>query len=80
MSVVGLHVIFGGFSETLLADRGTAVAVGVSALACGQLVFMLCACDRIFPRAARRLVVPAELVAAAVFLGGMAVACVQVLA
>lgn len=78
MSVVGLRVISGRFTSAVLADPGVASAVGVSALACGQLVFMLCACDRIFPRASRRIVVPAESVMAVVFLGGMSVACVRV--
>ncbi len=80
MSVVGLRVMFGQFDAPGLSDRGVAIAVGISALACGQLVFMMCACDRVFPRAARRIVVPAESLAAVLFLGGMAAACVQVLA
>lgn len=80
LSVLGLWLIFssgGGALGGVFSDRRVVVGVGISSLACGQLVFMLCVCDRVFPRASRRLVMLGEGSAGLVF--GLALLGVGVL-
>jgi hypothetical protein len=74
MSVLGLWVMFAGGEDAMggvFADRRVAIGVGASALACGQLVFMVCVCDRVFPRASRRVVMVGEASAGCVFLAAL---------
>jgi uncharacterized membrane protein len=79
LTVVGLWAAFSRPSRGLLSDPVTALAVGCSAVACGQLVFMVCVSDRVFPRATRRITVPAEAAMAIVFIAGLMVGCGSVL-
>ncbi len=75
MSVLGLWLISPEGSAVLpgvLAEPAVSGFSGVSALACGQLVFMVCVCDRVFPRASRRLVILIEGLTGLVFVGVLA--------
>jgi hypothetical protein len=71
MTVLGLWIIFDTPPVRMLSDPGVALGVGLASVSCGQLVFMVCVCDRVFPRAAKRLVVPAEAISAGVFALGL---------
>lgn len=53
--------------------------VGWAALAGGQLVFLVCVSDRVFPRADRRITVPVEAGMALLLVLGLAAALVGVL-
>lgn len=72
LSVVGLWVLLDRPGRGLLADPWVSGGVGAAAFAGGQLVFMVCVSSRVFPRADRRITVPAEGVMAAVFVLGVA--------
>ncbi|MEM9372369.1 MAG: hypothetical protein AAGA55_01880 [Planctomycetota bacterium] len=74
MSVLGLWLIAPGSAVRapgILGDARVAGALGCSAFACGQVVFMVCVCDRVFPRASRRLTALCEGSAGVVFAGAL---------
>lgn len=75
MSVLGLWLLFpsgGTVLPGVFGDPVVAGCLGVSAFACGQLVFMVCVCDRVFTHASKRLVVAIEGLAGLTFLGVLA--------
>lgn len=80
LTIAGLWTLFSRRAVGPLSDPLVAAGVGCSAVACGQLVFMLCVSDRVFSRAARRMTVPAEAAMALVFLSGLMVSGVAALA
>ena len=73
LTVVGLWAWFSP------ARPGVALGVGCAAFAGGQLVFLACVADRVFPRATRRMTVPVEGLMALVFVGGLMAASVGML-
>ena len=79
MTILGLWLMFDTPHVRLLSSPGVGAGVGLASLACGQLVFMVCVCDRVFPRASKRLIVPAEAMAAGVFAVGLLASGVMVL-
>lgn len=75
MTIVGLRLLGGNGAET--PGWLPAGPAGVAAIASGQLVFMLCVCDRVFPRASRAVSGLGEAIAGVTLLaalGGAAVA------
>lgn len=80
LTVVGLWAWFSPAPDGPMARPGVAAGVGFAAFAGGQLVFLACVADRLFPRAARRMTVPVEGLMALVFVGGLVAASVGVLA
>lgn len=79
LTVVGLWVWFSPASDGPMARPGVALGVGCAAFAGGQLVFLACVADRVFPRATRRMTVPVEGLMALVFVGGLMAASVGML-
>lgn len=74
LSVLGLWLMRPAGSVGLpgvLGDPDVAMGVGLSSFASGQIVFLMCVCDRVFPRASRRLVVACEGFAGLVFAGAL---------
>lgn len=79
LTVLGMWLLVSDHAVGPLRTGWQSVGVGLSAVACGQLVFMLCVCDRVFPRVSRYLSVPAEVSMGLGFVGGLAVAGLSVL-
>lgn len=79
LTVVGLWAWFSPAHDGLLARPGVAFGVGCAAFAGGQLVFLACVSDRVFPGAARRLTVPVEGLMAVLFVCGLMAASVGLL-
>lgn len=71
LTVVGLWVWFSPGLSGVLANPWVSAGVGAAAFAAGQLVFLLCVSDRVFPRATRRITVPVESAMALVFMAGL---------
>jgi hypothetical protein len=71
LTVVGLWVWFSPGMSGVLAIPLVSAGVGAAAFAGGQLVFMLCVSDRVFPSAARRITIPVESAMALVFVAGL---------
>ncbi len=71
LTVVGLWSLLSPPKTGILASAWVAGGVGCAALAGGQLVFFVCVSDRVFPRADRRITVPAEGLMTLAFVGGL---------
>lgn len=71
LTVLGLWAMFTPPEAGPLARGLFGMGVGLAAFGGGQLVFMVCISDRVFPRADRRITVPAECGMAVVFLAGL---------
>ncbi len=74
LAVVGLFVLLSPPAEGILSSAWVSGGVGCAALAGAHMVFFVCVSDRFFPRADRRLTVPAEALMALCFVGGLVVA------
>jgi len=65
--------------EGVLSSKPIAISAGVAALAAGQLVFLMCIADRVFPRAHQMISRGIEAALAAIFLGSSSVLAVSAL-
>lgn len=61
----------------ILSSRSLSLSAGIAALCAGQLVFLMCIADRVFPRAHRVLSRGIESVLAAIFLSASGVLAVS---
>lgn len=71
LTVVGLWSVFSPPASGVMSVSLVAGGVGCAALAGGQLVFLVCVAGRAFPRADRRLTVPAESLLVLLMAGGL---------
>lgn len=71
LTIVGLWALLSPPSSGILGSTWVARSVGIAALAGGQLVFFVCVSGRVFPRADRRITVPAEGLMTLAFVGGL---------
>ena len=74
LTALGLAVLFSSPGSWPLAGRWFGLGAGLAAVGAGQLVFMVCVSDRVFPRADRRITAPAECAMAVLFVAGLATA------
>jgi hypothetical protein len=74
MGLLGVMMMMGTGPGLLPLGSGGAFILGIAGLAGGWFVFLVLVADAWFPHAARRLVVPAEVFALAVFLCSLALA------
>lgn len=71
LTAVGLRVWLSPGLTGILAVPWVSAGVGAAAFGAGQLVFMMCVSDRVFPRADRRVTAPVEGAMAMVFVAGL---------
>lgn len=75
---MGLWLI-GQDHEGILSAKPIAISAGVAALTAGQLVFLMCIADRVFPRAHQTISRGIEGSLAAIFLGSSSVLAITAL-
>ena len=70
LGILGLWLVLTQHTSGILASPSVAVPAGICALAAGQLVFLMCIADRVFPKAPAAMVRTVESGLGAILLGG----------